>query len=176
MDRRLAIVGLSARAFLVMREIAREPVHSQAALAARLALEPGTISELLRRLERRALVRRGAGRSGGLSREPRGPGRPALVPVLTESGARVLADAMRAAARLEREWAERLASARHSPWPLARAMGLRRWLVESLEVMGERPAAPGERPAMPDRRPARPRRARPAAVRPAGERPAPGRR
>jgi hypothetical protein len=54
-------VALSAHGFAALSEIAREAPETQRDLAARLGLRPSTTSELLKRLQRRDLVRLEAG-------------------------------------------------------------------------------------------------------------------
>jgi DNA-binding MarR family transcriptional regulator len=116
MDRALSVVPLTARGFVVLYEIAREDAPSQRALAARLGLGTSTVSELLRRLARRGLVR--------------------LTPVpavLTEAGQMRLRAAEQIAARLEREWARRLG---------LRRQALRHWLVACRAALQRRRGAP----------------------------------
>ena len=128
MDQALAFTRLSAASFVVLLNIARESPPSQEALARGLALTPGSLSDQLLRLERSGLVRRNPARRGGGH-----PGSAARLPTatLTDRGVAVLAEAEAIAARVERGWARRLADSADSPWPVARALGLRRWLTES---------------------------------------------
>jgi DNA-binding transcriptional ArsR family regulator len=128
MDQALAFTRLSAAGFVVLLAIARDAPPSQEALARGLALGPASVSEQLRRLEQSGLVRRNPARRGGAH--------PASVAglraaTLTDLGEAVLVEAEAIAARVERAWARRLAAAGDSPWPVARALGLRRWLTES---------------------------------------------
>ena len=135
MDRALAIVPLTARGFATLAEIAREPPSCQGTLAAHLGLQPSTTSELLKRLERRGLLRR----------------RPKPI-VLTDRGAAALAVAERIATRVEDAWAHRFAQAGGSQLGDARLQGLRRWLNESRAALL---AAAGDAPTR-DVMPARP--------------------
>ena len=125
-DRALRVVGLSARGFLVLAEIHREPPRTQRVLARRLGLEPSTTNELLGRLARRRLVRR----------KPR--------PALTDEGLAALERAAGAVEALERRWAQRLCDASGSPrvpgWP-GPVYGLRRWLRESRAALSAPPGA-----------------------------------
>jgi len=128
MDQALAFAPLSAAGFVVLLAIAREAPPTQEALARGLALRAGSMSDQLRRLERGGLVRRNPARRGGA--HP-GPAAGLAAATLTDRGVTVLAAAEAIAARVERDWARRLAAAGDSPWPVARALGLRRWLAES---------------------------------------------
>lgn len=134
MDKALAFTRLSAAGFVILLAIAREAPPTQETLARGLALGRGSVSEQLRRLERSGLVRRNPARRGGAH-----PGHAPVLPVatLTDLGAAVLAEAEGIAARVEREWARRLAAAGDSPWPVARALGLRRWLTESRAALAK---------------------------------------
>jgi len=127
MDRALAIVPLSAAGFVVLLAIERDAPPTQEALARRLSLGAGTVSEQLRRLERSGLVRRNPAR-------------------LTERGAIVLAEAEVIAVRVECAWARRLAAAHGDPHSRGPACGLRRWLSESLAAIGGDRAAGSNRP------------------------------
>jgi DNA-binding MarR family transcriptional regulator len=136
-DRALAIVPLTARGFAVLYEIHRETPASQGDLARRLGLEPSTTSELLKRPERGALVRRAisargpGGRSGPGPMPPRpGDRRPNAV-ALTEPGRAALAQAERIVSGIEEAWARRLAAAAGTQMPRLRLMALRRWLTEN---------------------------------------------
>ena len=128
MDQALAFTRLSAAGFVILLAIARDAPPSQEALARGLALGPASVSEHLRRLERNGLVRRNPARRGGAHRRSAVGLRAAT---LTDLGQSVLAEAEGIAARVERAWARRLAATGDSPWPVARALGLRRWLTES---------------------------------------------
>ena len=135
MDRALAIVPLSAAGFVVLLAISREAPPTQEALARRLSLGAGTLSEQLRRLERSGLVRRNPARRGGShpgGAHPDGahPARGEPAAALTARGAIALAEAEDIAVRVERAWARRLSRAAGDPDSRGRACGLRRWLTE----------------------------------------------
>ena len=132
MDRALAVVPLSARGFVTLLEIAKEPIPTQAHLAGRLGLGPGTTSDLLRRLERGGLVRRDPARRGG--RRPQAAG-PRQAVALTEAGRAALGEAVSIAAKMEDDWTRRLNRGEQTPVPGMRAHGLRRWLLESLAAL-----------------------------------------
>jgi len=143
MDRALGFVPLSACGFVVLLAIATEVPPTQEALARRLSLGAGAMSEQLRRLERSGLLRRNPARWGAHSGSGAGAhsgsgagvhsGSDAGLPAatLTERGAAVLAKAEEIAVRVERSWARRLAAGGDDPRSVARALGLRRWLTES---------------------------------------------
>jgi DNA-binding MarR family transcriptional regulator len=136
MDRALEVVGLSARGFVALLEIDREPPLSQRTLSARLGLGEGTTSELLRRLERRGLIQRRTTATGGADdSHRRRRGRPARTVVLKAAGRATLAKAKRIALMTEADWARRLALASNSPFAGVRAQGLQRWLRESLQSL-----------------------------------------
>jgi DNA-binding MarR family transcriptional regulator len=139
MDRALAIVGLTAREFAALLEIrawrisqgsTSEP--SQRELGARLGLTRGGTSQLVGRLERRALVERQVAARMAEARR----GRPRSVLTLTSRGEETLAEAATIARRVENDWARRLArEAAGTDLELLRASGLRRLLTESLGAL-----------------------------------------
>lgn len=138
MDQALAVVPLSARGLVTLLEVEKEPNPTQAHLSQRLALGPGTTSEMLRRLERRGLVRRNPARRGG--RRPQTPGTLQAV-TLTEAGRAALTEAVGIAANVEDDWARRLGGTGESTLPGLRAYGLRRWLALSLAALRLRASA-----------------------------------
>lgn len=135
MDRALAVVPLSARGFVTLLEVEKEPIPTQAHLARCLRLRPGTTSDLLRRLEQGGLVRRDPARRGGRRPQPPGP-REAVT--LTEAGQAALAKAVGIAAKVEDEWARRLGRPGDRTIPGLRAYGLKRWLTESAAALRRR--------------------------------------
>lgn len=137
MDCALAIVGLSARSFAALYEIASQPVPTQQALARRLGLEPSTTSELLCRLDRRGAVGRKKRRHGG---DRRAPGSTGVVVSLTPGGREILEHAIRIASRIESRWARRLDRGPDTPWAGMRRHGLRRWLGEGVTALDARSA------------------------------------
>jgi len=151
MDQALAIVPLSAAGFVVLLAIDREAPPTQEALARRLSLGAGTLSEQLRRLERSGLVRRNPARRGGShpgGAHPDGahPARGEPAAALTARGAIALAEAEDIAVRVERAWARRLSRAAGDPDSRGRACGLRRWLTESRAAIAGGDRATGRPP------------------------------
>jgi DNA-binding MarR family transcriptional regulator len=145
-DRALAIAGLSARGFLALREIRSGPAVTQRDLARRLHLKPSTTCELLVRLARRGLL----ARRGSRAARP-GSG----LPTLTPAGIAALVHAESRVARLEREWARRMRTARsRAEGPVAPSRGtlgdgwvgpiygLHRWLTEGLAALTGTSASP----------------------------------